>query len=298
METEGGGQSRGAAVGTHMLGWPQSSPLWSVCTAGDTGVLQSCQHRPPRASRPSTPVRIRYPHIQITIRSFTSSAYRLKLPEHEAQRHSGEINEFFSPKQHGTGQEQPAVTAKCNSNDRRDWFSPIFLGKGGRRDARWVPPGTPHPWANSSPTGQKEEKLLNTCEVEEHGHPRQPRPLRSPPRLPGPFLPRRSAGPRYVPAGPRRRAAGAPSLLPSLPLLRRERPGCGTLGAQSRCCSQPKPHPCPRPPAGEGRREAAKSFGALKAIPVCRCGASGGLWVLARGAVVCPCKPPLPPPAP
>ena len=34
-------------MGNLTLGWSQSSPLRSVCTAGDAGVLQSCQHCPP-----------------------------------------------------------------------------------------------------------------------------------------------------------------------------------------------------------------------------------------------------------
>lgn len=149
-------------MGTHTLGWPQSSPLWSVCTAGDTGVLQSCQHHPPPptcASRPSTPVRIRYPHIQITIRSFTSSAYRLKLPEHEAQRHSGEINEFFL--QNGMGQArsgrqlQQSVTQMTVGTV----FRPFSCGKG----AGAMPGGSPRGHPTPGPTPAPPHKVRKSC---------------------------------------------------------------------------------------------------------------------------------------
>lgn len=77
-----------------------------------------------------------------------------------------------------------------------------FPGKGARLNAPCPagPLGDTPRWADSSPAGQKREKLLSTCELEEQGHPGSPAPA-----APGPFLPPDPAGGRQGRA-PRRAA--------------------------------------------------------------------------------------------
>lgn len=250
------------------------TPGWSpwLGTLGGLAALQHAAHTHTPAL--SAPLRSSHPCTQITIWSFPSTPHHLKLPEHWAQRHSGEINEVFSSKMAwGRRQLQQSVTQMTVGA----LFSPIFPGEGVGRDtprARRVPPrGHPTPWP-----GQKAGKGVKYLRGWGAETPRQPRPLprhrETQPGAPEPApAPAAPAAPRYVSAGPGggRRGLSA-SLLRS---VGKAAQGCaGRDAARSRLCPAhtmprpPKPHPCPRPHAGAG--EEVWRFTGAEPLPVSR----------------------------